>query len=224
MKNIAIILPTLNEEGNIGRMLDTLLKLYPSTPIIVSDDGSKDKTQEIVNEFSAQGVILLDRGKEKVKGLTASVLDAASKAKTKNIIVMDCDFQHPPEKVGEIAAALEKYDLVVGARTGTPGWSLKRKLISIGGTILAAKRMLITFRRPIPDPMSGFFGIRTELIQKANKNHFVPEGFKVLFDVAKGLPRSTRIGKVNYTFGLRTAGESKISKRHLVCMLKSLIR
>ena len=45
---LTIILPTLNEEENIKKLLYKLRFLYPGARIIVSVDGSKDNTQRIV--------------------------------------------------------------------------------------------------------------------------------------------------------------------------------
>jgi glycosyltransferase involved in cell wall biosynthesis len=49
---VSIIVPTLNEENNIGKCLDSLLKLeYPNTEIIVVDGGSTDKTSREVSKY-----------------------------------------------------------------------------------------------------------------------------------------------------------------------------
>lgn len=72
-----MIIPTYNEEGTIVTLMELLIKLYPGISIIFDDDGSSDYTQKKVYEFLNQvnHVFLLDRSNEKIKGLTASVLD-----------------------------------------------------------------------------------------------------------------------------------------------------
>ena len=45
IKDSTIIIPTFNEEGNIGRLITKLMELYPSISIIVSDDESTDATE-----------------------------------------------------------------------------------------------------------------------------------------------------------------------------------
>ena len=47
-----IIIPTFNEEPNISELLNLIEKLYKNISIIISDDGSRDKTQEIVIKYS----------------------------------------------------------------------------------------------------------------------------------------------------------------------------
>ena len=51
-QNFTILIPTLNEEKNIKRLIDTILSLYPSINITVIDDGSTDDTVKLVNEFN----------------------------------------------------------------------------------------------------------------------------------------------------------------------------
>jgi len=45
-----IIIPTLNEQGNIGRLLEKLSMIVPYVDILVVDDQSKDRTHEEVQE------------------------------------------------------------------------------------------------------------------------------------------------------------------------------
>ncbi|MCK5025908.1 MAG: glycosyltransferase, partial [Nanoarchaeota archaeon] len=115
-KDITLILPTLNEEQNIKDVLDIVNNLYPGISIIVADDASADKTQDIVMDYRNGDVTLLDRSSEKEKGLTGSVLDAVRLVTTKYIIIMDADLQHPPEKIKQIAELLKHYDMVIGVR------------------------------------------------------------------------------------------------------------
>ena len=80
-----------------------------------------------------------------------------------------------------------QYDIAVASRYikggKIQGWSLKRKIMSKFATLIAKKGLGIDTK----DPMSGFFGMRTELFKKLAKKRgsFVGEGFKVLFDAAK---------------------------------------
>jgi len=74
---VTVIIPTLNEEKNIDTLIQKLAGLYPGIHIIVSDDGSSDNTQEKVLLFAQKNlsIQLLDRSKEPIHGLSASVVD-----------------------------------------------------------------------------------------------------------------------------------------------------
>jgi dolichol-phosphate mannosyltransferase len=79
-------------------------------------------------------------------------------------------------------------------------------------------------RRPTTqDIMSGFFGGRTNLCQDLiakNGHKFERAGFKVLFDLLKFLPRETSVHNVDFNFNARRSGESKLSSRVILSILR----
>ena len=226
-KRITLILPTLNEEKNIKELLDIINSLHPGISVIVADDGSRDRTQDIVMDYKQGNVVLLDRSAEKIKGLTASVLDATRLVSTEYIIIMDADLQHPPEKIKDIAELLRHKDIVIGAREKVVSeWPLRRKLISWGGDGLARTRLVF---KPFVclDTMSGFFGIKTSLFKSIIDKHekrYEKRGYKILFETLKYAPKDIKLGHVNYIFGSRKKGKSKIGKKHLFYHLKSVLK
>jgi len=228
--DFTVIIPTFNESENISKLLQTLNVLYPEVNIIVADDGSTDGTQKIVLDIGLQNkrVVLLDRSAKPVHGITASVMDSILKATTKYAIVIDGDFQHPPDKIKDFASKLvEGYDVVVGAREKVlVPWPLYRRMISWTATKLGHCRLVVSgaFTK---DVLSGFFGTKRELFtEKATtySHKFEQRGYKVLFDFLKVLPRNTKVAEVSYEFGLRTKGESKIKMKHVLLFLRSVLR
>ncbi len=220
------IIPTLNERKNIGTLLHSITSLYKGIKAIVSDDGSRDNTQLIVKSHAARNknIKLIDRKNERVKGLTASVIDAVKIAETKYIIVIDGDLQHPPEKIKELHEKLQDCDIAGAARKKVlVKWPLHRKLMSMTATLLARARLA----RNIPDPLSGFFGARTELFRNTlgkSENKFEKQGYKVFFDLLKYSPKNAKTGYVFYDFGLRKGGESKIKMKHILIFFRSLLK
>lgn len=221
-----VIIPTFNEAGNIEETIRRVLNENKDAKIIVADDGSKDSTQQIVRKLSSKNrnITLLDRSKQQVKGLTASVVDAVKITETESFVVIDADLQHPPEKVKEAIKKLESFDIVIGTRSAIPkDWPLKRKLISKTATMLARIRLM----RSIKDPVSGFFGAKTGLFRSVldkSERKFEMRGYKVLFDFLKYCPRTAKIGEVYYEFGLRKSGESKIGSKQIKLFFKSLFK
>jgi len=225
-----VIIPTLNEEKNIGKLLELIEKNCPKIYVIVSDDGSKDMTQQIVRKKSAKNrrIFLLDRSSKKIKGLTASIIDGAKSCKTDFMVVIDGDLQHPPEKIPEIVRKLrEGFDVVIGKRIKVLGhWAFHRQLMSKTAILMGKLRLLLKGMW-VNDVVSGFFGTRTELFKKVvseSENKFEPKGYKVLFDYLKNTKGKIRIGYVDYIFGLRKGGTSKISKKHIWLYFKSMFK
>lgn len=229
-KDFTIIIPTLNEEENIGDLVTFLIKKYSGIQVIVCDDGSKDKTKEIVEALSQENknVKLLKSDNDNIHGICRRVTEGTKEVKTKYLIVMDADFQHPPEKIKEIAKNLEKgYELVIGTRKKVENWRFDRKLMSCVATWLG-KIVLFLKRKKIPrDILSGFFGIKTEIFKWAIEIYpqkFELPGYKVLFDLLKILPNDIKIKEVYYIFGQRKRGQSKIKTKHIILFLKSLLK
>lgn len=226
---LTIIIPTLNEAKNIKILIARLLELYKGVHIIVADDGSKDATKSEVLEFAASNkVSFMDRSKEKVHGLTASVLDAAERVETPYTIVMDADLQHPAEKVADLANALEKCNLVIGVRESVKDWGLYRKVVSKSVSAFCNTVFAIRGKKTSNDIMSGFFGIKTGLFKSIinqHKNSFIGTGYKVLLETLKFISKDENVIEVKYTgFHERVYGKSKAGTKQLKDIIKATLR
>ncbi|MEA3281269.1 MAG: glycosyltransferase [Euryarchaeota archaeon] len=225
--DLTVIIPTLNEEQNIETLLNELITLYPGCLVFVSDDGSTDRTGDIVRAFVDNGVMLIDRSDEQVHGLTASVLDGIMRTSTDYFVVIDGDLQHPPEKIGELVAVLRRgHVLVVGVRADVPGWGWHRRVISGGASQLGRVALRLRGAPQCSDIMSGFFGAKTSFVRPyvlRYASRFELGGFKVLFDLLKLLPGHTIVCEVSYVFGARGFGSSKMDASHIFSYIRSLM-
>ena len=117
MKNISVIIPAYNEAGGIGKVLSNLEMVLSQTgfdyEIIVVNDGSIDRTGEIVREA---GVVLLEHTDN--CGYGASLKDGIKGAQYDNILILDADGTYPQDAIPELLKAAGDYDMVVGSRTG----------------------------------------------------------------------------------------------------------
>ncbi|MDD5096224.1 MAG: glycosyltransferase [Candidatus ainarchaeum sp.] len=223
--NLTVILPTLNEGANIASLLDFLIAGYPGIHVLVVDDASTDSTARTVKSKAGKNLKLIERrGK---RGLTASIIDGIKAAQTPFVIVMDSDFQHPPEKIPEIYKLLrDGSDLAIACRKEVKGWPAHRRLISWGASFLADARLSICGCPKVSDILSGYFGAKREWALKSiasNTKRFEPQGYKFLFDLLKGVkPGSVKISEAGYVFGGRKAGNSKIGPGHMLRFLHSL--
>jgi dolichol-phosphate mannosyltransferase len=228
--SLTIIIPTLNEEENIGELCKKISEIIPKAQIIVVDDGSADNTGEIVKKLEStdsgySNIKLLDRSDEVIHGLTVSIADGIRATKTENFMVIDGDFQHPPESLLDaIECFNQNADLVIGRRDAVEEWPFNRKLISWGAQSLAWFSLFIRQRQKPSDLMSGFFGSKTSLVTELIDHYdtLALKGYKFLFDILKVFPRDKKICEFGYIFKNREFGTSKIGKKHMWEFLKSI--
>jgi dolichol-phosphate mannosyltransferase len=208
----ALVVPTLNEAGNIDKMLAKLTHVLSQThfeyEIVVVDDGSTDGTVKQVREWTKRDprVRLLCRAGE--RGLAGAVLYGWSQSSATLLGVIDADLQHPPQLLPELLKAVERADIAIASRyarnNGTKGWNPLRAAVSRLSTLVAAP-LISKKHLAVTDPMSGFFVIRRRCIAGLT---FQTAGFKLLLEIlVRGRIRTVR--EVPYHFGLRQAGRSK---------------
>ena len=117
----SVILPTLNENGHISKLIESIEKIfvYKKTifEIIVIDDNSTDGTIETVNSLIKNNnkIKMLVRKKLK-KNLAESINLGIKSSKYENIIWMDADFQHPPEYINIFIEKKKEFDAVICSR------------------------------------------------------------------------------------------------------------
>ncbi len=118
---ISIVIPTLNEEGNIRDMLDGVSKALQREgrryELIVVDGHSTDRTVEIAQESNAKVIYEnVGKGNALAIGLKAAKGDV--------IISMDADLSHIPEELNLLIAGIEAgYDVCMGSRFASGGGS-----------------------------------------------------------------------------------------------------
>jgi dolichyl-phosphate beta-glucosyltransferase len=125
--NLTIVVPAYDEAGRIGSTLEKIRqytgsKSFPIEMIVV-DDGSNDRTTEVVAQYPE--VRLLRNGRNRGKGF--SVRRGALEARGKFIIFTDADLSTPIEEADRLLDALESAhaDAAAGSR------ALQRELIGV---------------------------------------------------------------------------------------------
>jgi dolichol-phosphate mannosyltransferase len=211
--DLAVIVPTLNETGNIAPLVAALDRALVghAYEIVFVDDWSSDGTPDRIAEI-AQGrsnIRLIRRHGR--RGLTSAVIEGALATLAPLIAVIDADMQHDetllPRLVETVASGAA--DVAIGSRyvqdgsTGT--WDKSRRDASVFATNLARRILGID----VADPMSGFFVVRADTVHAALP-HMSNLGFKVLADLLASSPRPLRTVELPYTFRDRTAGVSKL--------------
>lgn len=222
-----VCLPTLNEAGNIGKMLQEILALRLGADILVIDDGSTDGTDRIVEEIGRAHpqVTLMQRGSR--QGIGSAHTTALRLAKQKGyarLITLDADFSHSPSDIPRFLAASGAADIVIGTRFAREGslreWNLLRKAITRFGHFLT--RLLLA----LPYDASGGFRVYVmaripqPLIDGLNARNY-----EFFFESLTLMHRSgLSIVEIPIDLPARTYGESKMQLRHMVGGLYRLLR
>lgn len=110
---VTIVVPAYNEENGIREVLEQLAALDPRYEVLVVDDGSTDRTSEIV---AGSGFKVLRHTVN--RGYGASLKTGIRAARADRIVITDADGTYPNERIPELVALLDEYNMVVGARTG----------------------------------------------------------------------------------------------------------
>jgi polyisoprenyl-phosphate glycosyltransferase len=123
---ISIIVPCLNEEEVLrktNRRLVTVLEQLPlNFEILYVDDGSTDRTPEILREFQSDDarirVVRFSRNFGHQMAITAGLEHASGDA----VAIIDADLQDPPEVLADFVAKwMDGFDVVYGVRTEREG-------------------------------------------------------------------------------------------------------
>jgi len=214
---LAVIVPTFNEAGNIDLLYSSLSAALAGLnwELIVVDDNSPDGTADVVKTLSLRYPNI--RGIRRVgrRGLSSACIEGISATAAPFVAVMDADHQHDERILPQmLERAKTGADLVVGSRfagNGSAGEGLSSTRLR--GSQFATKLSALVTGEQISDPMSGFFLLRRDLFDQVSPK-LSTDGFKILLDLIVTANRSgekLRIAEVPYTFRPRANGESKMS-------------
>lgn len=224
MIHFSIIIPTLNEEGNITSLLqriEQVMSQHDMIPeIIFVDDGSDDGTCQIIEAYKGElSVRLIQR--DTGRGLTGAVVEGGGATSHDLVLVMDADLSHPPESIPDLIVPLAsgRYDMSIGSRYvangATSGWPLSRKIASL---LASAPARALTGVR---DPLAGFFAVSKSRITAVNKGF---AGFKIGFELLSDAENPPKVKEVPIVFQDRWAGYSKMNNQVLLQYLRQLMR
>ncbi len=197
MPYLSIVIPAYNEESRIGGTLtetfDYLNKQGYESEVIVVNDGSRDRTVEVVREFEqhvGDRLRLLENPGNRGKGY--SVRNGMLRAKGEIALFYDADLATPTSEIVKVVEPIaeNRYDVVFGSR------ALDRSLIGIrqssireavgrAGNLIQFALTGLTFK----DTQCGFKAFRREAAQSVFRLQRI-EGFgfdpEILF-IAKKL-------------------------------------
>lgn len=204
MENATIIIPAYNEEKSIGVVLDDLKNVMNGIgaeyEIIVVDDGSEDRTAEVVQ---TKNVKLLRQARN--KGYGSALKYGIRNARYNNIVITDADGTYPNREIPKLLEEIDHYDMVVGARIRE---GAKIPMIRRPPKWVLSKLADYLSETKIPDLNSGLRVFKKDTIEKYF--HLLPSGFSFTTTITLALLSNDHSVKYLPIEYLKRTGKSKI--------------
>lgn len=156
--SVSVVVPTLNEEENIGWVLK---RIPPAYRVHVVDGRSEDRTVEVARRSRRDVDIVMERSPGKGVALRAGF----SAAKGQFVVALDADGSMDPAELPRYVSFLELgFDLVKGSRNMEGGGSEDLTRLRSTGNKALVRIANTAYRARFTDLCYGFFGIRRTLI------------------------------------------------------------
>lgn len=219
MAELAVVLPTYNEAGNLGFLVRELEGLAVDLHLFVVDDNSQDGTQQEALELSRAFGNVTTIGRPGKLGLGSALragLTQALATDARYVITMDSDCSHDPQDVSRLLEAIRggRADLVQGSRYvqggGIQGMALIRRFSSRLANLFyhwcaGAPHESTTNFRAFSRKAASLVAARA----KGRHFEFVPEA--LLLVLAAGM----RVDEVPIVFTARVRGSSKVGAEQI---------
>jgi dolichyl-phosphate beta-glucosyltransferase len=183
---LSIIIPSYNEEFRLPATLSQIAAYIRSAnrpvEVIVVDDGSRDKTVAVAEQFRNQitSLRVVSNGENRGKGY--SVRHGMQEARGNIVLFTDADLSAPIEEVEKLLPAMKDHDVAIGSR------AVDRSLITVHESpfrefagIVFNKIVRLILWLPFVDTQCGFKAFRRDACkiifeqQKIERFGFDPE-------------------------------------------------
>ena len=202
-----MIMPVYNEEDTLEEILRRVQAVGLASEIVIVDDGSQDRTREILKEWENQpGIRVILHEQNQGKG--AAVVTGMKAAVGDVFIIQDADLEYDPNDYAKLLQPIEEgiTDVVYGSRFANSGnrramffnWLANQFLTFLTNLLYGAK---------LTDMETCYKVFRKEIVDgltiHARGFEFEPEF------TSKILKRNVRIMEIPITFDPRRYGEGK---------------
>ncbi len=164
----SVILPTFNEKDSIILLISEIRKTLTAEGIdhevVIVDDNSPDGTYTmVVQRFSDDPqVVPILRTHE--KGLASAILHGILHSSGDKIVIMDTDFNHPPNLIPLMIKITDYFDIALGSRY-VIGGGMETSRLRFVGSKLFNKFIHYTLGVKTTDNLSGYFAFNKTILQ-----------------------------------------------------------
>jgi glycosyltransferase involved in cell wall biosynthesis len=154
MPSVSVLLPTLNEEDNIGRTITEVRAAVPEAEIVVIDGLSTDRTVEIAKSLGARVLM------EKRKGKGFAIQTAFREIDSDYAVMLDADLTYPVKDIPKFLSLLADHDVVIGSRFRGKLEDGSMPLLNGLGNQAICLVASVLYLRPVSDVCTGMWAFR----------------------------------------------------------------
>ena len=205
---VTILVPAYDEEEGVRGVVERLhaIELGRPTEVLIVDDGSTDRTPELLAELGQEFARLRVIRREVNQGYGAALKIGFAAATHDIVVITDADGTYPEDRIADLVARIDDgAEMAVGARRGEDV-----HIPLVRRPAKAALRLLASYlaESRIPDLNSGLRAFRRDLVLKYRP--ILPQGFSFTTTITlASLTNHHRVDYVSVNYAHR-AGSSKI--------------
>ena len=205
---VLVIIPAYNEEESIEKVVDNLVEHFPQYDYVVVNDGSKDRTPEILRERQYSYLNL--PGNLGIGGAMQTGYRYAKDNGYDITVQMDGDGQHNPEFIEKIIAPIVsgEADMVIGSRYITKQGFQSTGLRRLGIKIISTTIKLLC-GETIHDVTSGFRACNRKMTEVFSEHY--AEDYPEPESIVTTLKRGGKVREVPVLMNERQGGVSSIT-------------
>ncbi len=200
VKNVLVMVPTLDEEEGIGKILEEMPKNYF---VLVVDGGSTDKTVEVAESYQAY-VITQKFGRGKGCGVrTGMEYFLASDYDT--LCIIDGDASNDPRELSKMMKAIEneRVEVVLGSRVRGEKEKGAMDPLTVVSNLTASLLLGLRFLRVFTDVQTGYWAFSRRAVERIYPN-LKATGFEIEMEMfIKTLESELRCVEVPVVFRKR---------------------
>lgn len=215
MPELTVVVPAFRERDNIPhllRALDTALAGLDWETIVVVDDAF-DGTEDLVRTAAQEDPRVRCLHRIGRRGLASACIEGMLASSAPYVAVMDADLQHDETLLPRLleAAKQKGSDVVVASRymEGGSTGDLAPDRVRVSRLASSLSGVLC---KGLSDPMSGFFVVRRNFLERVVRRLY-GRGFKILLDMVAAARGEVRVTELPYRMRSREHGESKLGAR-----------